>query len=107
MFGFFKENRDIQKAINTRYQVIFYSESAYYFQYFQHLFNSLQERGIRICYITSDNKDPLLNSSYQSVDVVYSKSTLAFAFQKLQADVMILTMPDLQNFIFKKSRSLI
>jgi hypothetical protein len=103
MLHFFKENREIQRVISTRYQVIFYAENAYYFQYFRHLFHALQSRAIRICYITSDKNDPILKQGFANVDVVFSKSTLAFAFQKLQADLMILTMPDLGNYIFKRS----
>ena len=105
MFGFFRENREVQKLAVTRYQVIFYAENAYYFQYFRHLFGELQRRQLRICYITSQQNDPLLNVAYPNVDVVFSKATLAFVFQKLQADVVIMTMPDLQHFIYKRSPS--
>lgn len=103
MLGIFKENTAVQKLIRTRYEVIFYAENAYYFQYFSHLFEAMQSAGKKTCYITSDKNDPVFEKQGPNTDVVFSKSTLAFAFDKLQADVVIMTMPDLGNFIFKKS----
>src|SRR5215208_5335547 len=103
MFGLLKEYRNVQRVINARYDVLFYAENAYYFQYFKHLFESLKSRGVKICYITSDKSDPVFQQSTNFITVVYSNRTLAFAFQNLKANVMIMTMPDLQNFIFKRS----
>jgi hypothetical protein len=102
MLHFFKENRNIQRVINTRYDVIFYAENAYYFQYYRHLLEELEKHPISICYITSDKNDPIL-STKPNIETVYSKNTLAFAFNKLKAGTMIMTMPDLENFIFKRS----
>jgi len=103
MFDFFKEHKNIQRVINTKYEVIFYAENAYYYQYFRHLVEDLSSKGIKICYITSDKNDPLLQQQNNGMDVVFSKSTLAFLFNKLKAYVMVMTMPDLGQFIFKKS----
>lgn len=103
MFGFFKENSAVQKLVSTRYEVVFYAESAYYFQYFRQLFASLQAASRKIAYVTSDKNDPVFELRNAATNVVFSKSTLAFAFSKLQADCVIMTMPDLGNFIFKRS----
>ncbi|HEV7331267.1 MAG TPA: CDP-glycerol glycerophosphotransferase family protein [Flavisolibacter sp.] len=103
MFSFFSEFGTAQKLASQKFHVIFFAESGYYFQYFQHLFEALvKEPGLSIAYITADKKDPVLQDS--RVTAVYLKNTLAGIFPRLQADVMILTMPDLQHFIFKKSR---
>jgi hypothetical protein len=102
MFSFFAEFRNAQKLAGQRFQVIFYAENSYYFQYFRHLYDALVNiAGIKIAYITSDKKDIILKDS--RVQAYYLKSTLAGIFPRLQADVLIMTMPDLQNFIFKKS----
>lgn len=90
--------------METRYQVVVFAENAYYYQYFRHLVNELVKAELKICYITSDSKDPLFGSTNERMDVVYSKSTLAFLFRNLQAEVVIMTMPDLQHFIFKRSK---
>jgi CDP-glycerol glycerophosphotransferase (TagB/SpsB family) len=105
MFAFFQENRKIQKLIGTKYDVIFYAENRYYRQYLNHLLESLQKHSLRICYITSDKNDPVLTEKMNNTDVFFSKSTLAFVFTQLKADLVIMTMPDLGNYIFKKSPS--
>jgi YidC/Oxa1 family membrane protein insertase len=105
MFNFFQESRQIQKLITTKYQVVFYAENRYYRQYFNHLLGSFQKLSLKICYITSDKNDSILTEDLNNTDVFFSKSTLAFTFGKLQADVVIMTMPDLGNYIFKKSPS--
>ena len=87
MLGIFKENTAVQKLIRTRYEVIFYAENAYYFQYFSHLFEAMQSAGKKTCYITSDKNDPVFEKQGPNTDVVFSKSTLACAFDELQADV--------------------
>ena len=103
MFSFFKEFRVAQQLVQTRYDVIFYAENAYYFQYFHHLLQSIEDKGLKICYLTSDKNDPLLQQE-KSFEVVYIRSTLAFVFQRLQASVVEMTMPDLGNFQFRRSR---
>src|SRR5687768_14244620 len=102
MFGLLTEYGNIQKIIGKKYQVIFYAENAYYFQYYSHLFEALVREKVRICYISSDKNDPTFN--YNGIEAVYSRNTLAFLFPKLQADIMIMTMPDLQQFNIKKSK---
>ena len=102
MFSFFTEWQNAQKLAGQRFQVIFYAENRYYFQYFRQLYEALLHiQEIRIAYISSDKTDPVLQDN--RVQGVYLKSTLAGIFPRLQADVIIMTMPDLQNFIFKKS----
>lgn len=102
MFSFFTEFRTAQKLASQKFQVIFFAESGYYFQYFRHLYEALvAEPDLSIAYITADKTDPVLQDS--RVTAVYLKTTLAGIFPRLQADVMIMTMPDLQNFIFKRS----
>lgn len=103
MFDFFKENKEVQKLISTRYQVIFYAEGAYYFQYFKYIFDELRAKGVKLAYITSDKKDPVFEMHDELTTIIYSKSTLAFALGRLQADVVIMTMPGLDQYIYKRS----
>src|SRR5215211_4513704 len=102
MFSFFSEYRTAQKVISNHYHIIFYAENRYYFQYFEHLFEAFASEGrYRICYLTSDKTDRILAD--KRIESYYLKNTLAGIFPRLKADIMIMTMPDLQNFIFKKS----
>lgn len=102
MFSFFSEWSAAQRLAANKFHVIFFAESRHYFQYFRHLFDELTARpGIRVAYVTSDKQDEILSD--KRAEAFYLKSTLAGVFPRLQADVMIMTMPDLQNFLFKKS----
>jgi YidC/Oxa1 family membrane protein insertase len=102
MFSFISEFTAAKKLTSLRFHVIFFAESRSYFQYFRHLYEAiLAEPYIRVAYISSDKNDPVLSDS--RIMGFYSKATLAGVFPRLQADVVIMTMPDLQNFIFKKS----
>jgi YidC/Oxa1 family membrane protein insertase len=103
MLSFLQEYTSAQKLVNKKYDLIFYAENAYYFQYYRHLFEHVIQEGISVCYITSDRTDPVLQLVQPGLEAVYIKSTLAFVFPRLKAKAMIMTMPDLQNFIFKRS----
>lgn len=102
MFSIFSEFRHAQKLASQKFNLIFYAENSYYHQYFRLLYEALVVvHGLKIAYITSDKKDPILKDN--RVQAFYLKSTLAGIFPRLQADVLIMTMPDLENFIIKKS----
>jgi YidC/Oxa1 family membrane protein insertase len=102
MFSFFSELRAAQQLAAKKYHVIFFAENRFYFQYFRHLVDALAgQPNLKVAYVTSDKADPVLQQ--KRVEAYYLKSSLAGVFPRLQADVMIMTMPDLQNFIFKKS----
>ncbi len=102
MFSIFSELRAAQRLAAQQYNVIFFAESRHYFQYLKHLFEAMTALpGIRVAYITADKNDPVLLN--KRADVYYLNTTLAGVFPRLKADVMVLTMPDLQQFIFKKS----
>lgn len=104
MLAFFREYTIAQKLIQKKYHIIFYAENSYYYQYFKHLLGHLLiEKKLKICYITSDLNDTILQSKKENLETYYIKITLGFVFPKLQADVMLLTMPDLNNFHLKRS----
>jgi YidC/Oxa1 family membrane protein insertase len=102
MFSIFSEFKRVQKLVDQKFNIIFFVETHYYFQYIEHLFNAFAgQKGVRIAYISSDKQDPVLQD--KRVEGFYLNATLAGAFPKLQADVMVMTMPDLQNFLYKRS----
>lgn len=97
------EYRDSKILLGRKWPVIFFVEKKSDFQYLSHLFSLLKNEKIELCYITSDNTDPLLQKKDKGLTVFYSKYLLGFIFNKLRADCMFLTMPDLQQFLFKRS----
>jgi YidC/Oxa1 family membrane protein insertase len=101
--GFFKEYREVNELLRSKHGIVFYAESRHYHQYFDKLIKDLLASGKQIIYLTSDAKDPLLQISFSGMKVIYVKYMLGTLFSRLRADVMIMTMPDLGHFLFKRS----
>ncbi|TCJ12019.1 hypothetical protein EPD60_15795 [Flaviaesturariibacter flavus] len=104
MLSFFKEYSDSQKLVAQQYDIVFYTEGAYYFQYLRHLFEAFAGRpGLRIAYISSEKSDPVLNTKIQGLDTWYIRKTLLFVWPRLQAKVLISTMPGIGQHGYKRS----
>lgn len=97
------EYRESKIVLARHWPVIFFVEKKSDFQYLNHLFSLLKNEKIELCYITSDNADPLLKKEEKGLSAFYFKYLLGFVFNRLRADCMFLTMPDLQQFLFKRS----
>lgn len=87
-------------------QIVLYSEGRGYWSYFEPVFTALQNRhATPVLYVTSAENDPLLQSPPAGMQSFYigegSVRTLFFA--SLDADVLLMTMPDLQSFHIKRS----
>ena len=102
--SFFSEYKNVQNLLKQKQEIVFYAESRHYFQYYGQLIHDLLETGkVSVTYITSDKNDPLFNSQWKNFRVVHVKWLLGFLFSKIQSSVMIMTMPDLGNYLFKRS----
>lgn len=102
--SFFSEYKNVQVLLKQKQEVVFYAESRHYFQYYEQLINDLLEtKQIVVTYITSDKNDPLLNQQQSNFKTVYIKWMLGFLLNKIKCRVMVMTMPDLGNYLFKKS----
>lgn len=101
--GFVSEYKQVNRLLQQKPEVVFYAESRHYYQYFERLINDLLAKNVKICYITSDGGDPLLSTAPPGMQVIYVKWMLGFLFSRIKADVVIMTMPDLGNYLFKRS----
>ena len=102
--SFFSEYKDVQNLLKQKHEVVFYAESRYYFQYYEQIIHDLLETGkVSVTYISSDKNDPLFNAQWKNFKAVHVKWLLGFLFSKIQSSVMIMTMPDLGNYLFKRS----
>ncbi len=102
--GLISEYREVTRLLQEKQAVVFYAESRHYYQYFETLINELTEkRGIQICYITSDKEDPVLKGQSSGIMAVYCKWMLGFLFKRIRADVMVLTITDLGNYVISRS----
>jgi CDP-glycerol glycerophosphotransferase (TagB/SpsB family) len=88
-------------------RVVFYSEGKSYWPLFKGLIDGIIERsGLNVCYITSGKDDPgfeYIDNHFKSflIDDSYVRNWL---FKNMQADVLIMTMPDLNQYQVKRSK---
>ena len=102
--SFFSEYKKVNALLQQKQSIVFYAESRHYFPYYQQLLEDILASGKTITYITSDPSDPLLSNAPAGMKVFHVKWMLGFLFSRLRADVVIMTMPDLGNFLFKRSK---
>jgi YidC/Oxa1 family membrane protein insertase len=86
--------------------IVFYSESGQDWHYFEPLITVLNvDRLRRVTYVTSDRNDPGLNRQHNLFEAICIPEGffLTLHFNMQQADVVVLTMMDLDNLQLKKS----
>lgn len=87
--------------------LVFYSESNGFYKYYKGTIDFiLKNTNIPLHYITSDPKDNIFNmvQEYPQIHPYYIDSTsLITLMMKMDADVVVMTMPDLENYQIKKS----
>lgn len=83
-------------------KLLFYSESAGYFRYFEGIYEYLlQQSQLDFSYISSQADDPVF-SKEDRVDKYFIKNSLAATFARLDSDLVLLTVPDLGNSYLKR-----
>ncbi len=99
--NFFKLSKKLKK-------IVFYSENGQDWHFFEPLIETLlYNYKLPICYLSSDLRDPGLkinNSKYYSF-YIGNKIPLIFSFHFMQADLVVMTMGDLDNFHIVKNRN--
>ncbi|MBY0547336.1 MAG: CDP-glycerol glycerophosphotransferase family protein [Candidatus Obscuribacterales bacterium] len=86
-------------------KLVFYSEGAGYFRYFEGLYNYLIEHSnVEFSYVSSDFRDPILTRS-DRVQKYYINHSLATTFSRLDSDLVVLTIPDLGKSYLKRPAS--
>ena len=103
-----REKQDYKKFFSVvNKHVVFYSESSGFYKYFQGITEYLLENtNIVIHYITSDPEDKIfeLATSNDRIRPYYiGEKRLITLMMKMDADVVVMTMPDLENYHIKRS----
>lgn len=98
--------KDFNAVPRGERRIVFYSEGGGYWNYFEPVFQVLwREFGESALYVTSDENDPMLRNPPEGLRPFHvgegTMRTLFFA--GLDADVLLMTMPDLQAFHIKRS----
>ena len=111
--SFFSENRKRERADYKRFfsivnkHLVFYSESNGFYKYYKGFIEYiLAHTNIPIHYITSDPNDQifeLAKTQPQIKGYYIGENKLITLMMKMDADVVVMTMPDLENYHIKRS----
>lgn len=100
------EKRDYKKFLKyENKQIVFYSEGNGFYKYFQNVIELiLKKTDIVIHYITSDPADEVFQLQNDNFRVYYiAENKLIVLMMKMDADMVVMTMPDLQKYHIKRS----
>lgn len=103
-----KEKEDYKKFFSiVNKHLVFYSEGNGFYKYFKGIIEYiLKNTNITIHYITSDYNDNIFNLEKENPQIkayYIDEKKLITLMMKMDADVVVMTMPDLQNFHIKRS----
>ena len=110
----FKKNKEylmLEKKDYMRFskyknkQIVFFSEKNGFYKYFQNVIELiLKKTDIIIHYITSDPHDEVFKLQNDNFQVYYiGEKKLIILMLKMDADMVVMTMPDLQKYHIKRS----
>lgn len=98
--------RSFQAVPRDRRRVVFYAEDRGYWTYFEPVYRALREgHGEEVLYVTSSERDPVLRDPPEGIHpfCVGEGSMRTLFFATLDADVLLMTMPDLHCFHIRRS----
>ncbi len=108
-----KEDKKREKADYKRFfsvankHVVFYSEKSGYYKYFRDIIEYLLSRSnVTIHYVTSDSEDQIFNIAAENnrIKAYYiGEKRLITLFMKMDAGIVLMTMPDIDNYHLKRS----
>lgn len=86
-------------------QLVFYSEKNGFYKYYQNVIETiLNKTDIIIHYITGDPRDEVFALANDRFRVYYiGENKLIVLMMKMEADIVVMTMPDLQKYHIKRS----
>ena len=102
-----QEKADYKRFLDTKEpkQLVFYSEGSGFYKYFKGMIEYvLAHSDVTIHYITSDPKDAVFSMNEPKLKPYYiGEMKLITLMMKLEADMVIMTMPDLESYHIKRS----
>ena len=103
-----KEKQDYKKFFSiVNKHLVFYSESNGFYKYYKGVIDYILENtNITIHYITSDYNDNIFNLEKENEHIkayYIGERKLITLMMKLDADVVVMTMPDLETYHIKRS----
>ena len=99
------EKEDMKRFFSTKKEVVFYSESSGFYKYFQHFIDYILEHSdITVHYLTSDSDDQVFSIGKLRFETYFCTANgLITTFMKMDSDIVVMTMPDLETYHYKRS----
>lgn len=103
-----KERKDYKRFFDVvNKHLVFYSEGSGFYKYYKGMIEYLLEHtNVTIHYITSDYNDAIFELEKQNEHIrayYIGEKKLITLMMKMDADVVVMTMPDIDNFHIKRS----
>lgn len=103
-----REKKDFKRFFSVvNKHLVFYSESSGFYKYYQGIIEYLLEHtNLTIHYVTSDPEDQIfaIAEKESKIRAYYiGEKRLITLMMKMDADVVVMTMPDLENYHIKRS----
>lgn len=103
-----REKTDYKKFFSVANKhLVIYSERNGYYKYFSTIIDYLlNNSNIIIHYVTSDPNDNIFNLAKENSKIrpyFIGEKKLITLFMKMDADIVLMTMPDIENFHYKRS----
>lgn len=101
-----REKKDYKRFLKFEgKQLVFYSEGNGFYKYFQNVIELiLKKTDIIIHYISSDPQDEVFQLQKENFQTYYiGEKKLIVLMMKMDADIVVMTMPDLQKYHIKRS----
>lgn len=103
-----RERQDYKKFFSVvNKHLVFYSESSGFYKYYKGFIDYLLDNtNLVIHYITSDPNDMIFELAKEKTQLrpyYIGEKRLITLMMKLEADMMVMTMPDLENYHIKRS----
>ena len=85
-------------------QIVFYSEKNGFYKYFRDVIETIQRRtDIIIHYVSSDPDDEIFSLESETFHTYYIEEKLMVLMMRMDADIVVMTTPDLQKYYLKRS----
>lgn len=103
-----RENEDYKKFFSVANKhLVFYSESSGFYKYYEVLIDYLlSHSNVTIHYVTSDPNDQIFKISQDKKRIrpyYIGEKKLITLMMKMDADIVVMTMPEIENFHIKRS----
>ena len=87
-------------------RLVFYSEGAAYWAHLGGLVKAALDLGMHVSFVSSDEHDPVFQyqNKYLQTFLIDEGYLRNWWFKTLQADILVMTMPDLDQYQIKRSR---